>query len=141
MKPDSFPTVPRRHRRPANRRKPDVSPNANRAEKALRPPCSYCFTAPGKPFASVIARPAPVGWERHGWQTKARSCASYGGRGGRKAKAPFTNGTDAATSSGNSIQQRRFCRSEERRVGKECVSPCRSWCSRYIYKKKKYRNK
>src|SRR3546814_15842542 len=26
-------------------------------------------------------------------------------------------------------------RSEERRVGKECVSTCRSWWSRYLYKK------
>src|SRR3546814_7638386 len=30
-----------------------------------------------------------------------------------------------------------FDRSEERRVGKECVSPCRSRCSQYHYKKKK----
>src|SRR3546814_12486004 len=28
-------------------------------------------------------------------------------------------------------------RSEERRVGKECVSTCRSWWSPYHYKKKK----
>src|SRR3546814_15949743 len=30
-----------------------------------------------------------------------------------------------------------IARSEERRVGKECVSPCRSRCSPYHYKKKK----
>src|SRR3546814_15050810 len=29
-------------------------------------------------------------------------------------------------------------RSEERRVGTECVSPCRSRCSPYHYKKKSY---
>src|SRR3546814_14178414 len=31
----------------------------------------------------------------------------------------------------------KFLRSEERRVGKECVSTCRSRCSTYHYKKKK----
>src|SRR3546814_20806613 len=35
---------------------------------------------------------------------------------------------------------RRHQRSEERRVGKECVSTCRSRCSPYHLKKKNYNN-
>src|SRR3546814_12591603 len=31
----------------------------------------------------------------------------------------------------NEFAGRWLCRSEERRVGKECVSTCRSWCSPY----------
>src|SRR3546814_12047297 len=38
------------------------------------------------------------------------------------------------------ISKPRFDRSEERRVGKECVSPCRSRWSTYHYKKKQQYN-
>src|SRR3546814_21110461 len=38
---------------------------------------------------------------------------------------------------GKTLNQRLRIRSEERRVGKECVSPCRSRWSPYHYKKKK----
>src|SRR3546814_17735748 len=37
-------------------------------------------------------------------------------------------------------KQAAVARSEERRVGKECVSPCRSRWSPYHYKKKQYKN-
>src|SRR3546814_14042379 len=45
-----------------------------------------------------------------------------------------------AKSSGGAIVNNNTMRSEERRVGKECVSTCRSWWSPYHEKKKK-RNK
>src|SRR3546814_18869254 len=37
----------------------------------------------------------------------------------------------------NTVQYQNFSRSEERRVGKECVSTCRSRWSPYNYKKKR----
>src|SRR3546814_13585342 len=46
------------------------------------------------------------------------------------AQAPSANGPMA------SVDRIDFLRSEERRVGKECISTCRSWWSPYIYKKK-----
>src|SRR3546814_13547141 len=40
------------------------------------------------------------------------------------------------TRPGEAVYEVALKRSEERRVGKECVSTCRSWGSPYTYKKK-----
>src|SRR3546814_15060764 len=58
-------------------------------------------------------------------------------------RGPVVNWGNRAThpSPPRSPRARYACRSEERRVGKECVSTCRSRWSPYHYKKKIYHNK
>src|SRR3546814_16192912 len=51
------------------------------------------------------------------------TAAAFASRSYRRISAAYADGTDD--------------RSEERRVGKECVSTCRSWWSPYHEKKKK----
>src|SRR3546814_20953158 len=49
-------------------------------------------------------------------------------------------GDDCNDDRGGPVPRPAADRSEERRVGKECVSTCRSWWSPYTYKKKQKKN-
>src|SRR3546814_7828727 len=76
--------------------------------------------------ALPICLPQPVGI--------AGCCAVLIAQGG---KMVATLGADLTTLGGIALPERgNFVRSEERRVGQECVSTCRSRWSPYHYKKK-----
>src|SRR3546814_14732890 len=75
-----------------------------------------------------------------------RSARNDGGRGGNgpDRKGYDSRPTRADRNAGAGVSDRSGAimdiRSEERRVGKECVSTCRSRWSQYRYKKKKIQN-
>src|SRR3546814_18098159 len=76
------------------------------------------------------------------WQGRHGHSAREGGNGQRNQN--LGEGLRAAVSGwtdhpGRKVQQGRGRRSEERRVGKECVSTCRSRWSPYHYNKNKFK--
>src|SRR3546814_15239265 len=80
--------------------------------------------------ASIGVLPCPTEQDAEPWWPSL--CVPDGPR--VVYRLPFAGGSNARLNDHGAAEA--FARSEERRVGKECVSPCRSRWSPYHYKKK-----